>query len=431
MTLTTARPRSAVLDFLQDARAQVVAGLQDLVRIASISGSAGEREIQQVLAEQFARDGLEVDYWPLPLDELTARPDFPGVEVERDSAYGLVARRGGTGGGASLMLNCHVDVVPPGDPARWRDAPFSGAADAERVYGRGTCDMKGGLAAAVWAVRALDAVGVSTAGDVLLACVVGEEDGGLGTYATLERGWRADACVIPEPTSLDLAPANGGSLTFRLTVPGLATHASRRYRGVSAVDAFVVVRRALAELERRRNQDPHPLMRRWTIPYCLEIGTVRAGDWASSVPDLLVADGRYGVRLGETVQDARAELEATVAEACAADPWLCEHPVQVQWWGGQFAPGHTDPDAPIVATVGRTSAALTGRRPEVWGAPYGSDLRLMQDIGGVPTVQYGPGDAALAHGPGESVPIDEVLTAAAVLALTALEWCGGEPPRSA
>jgi acetylornithine deacetylase len=322
------------------------------------------------------------------------------------------------------MFNAHVDVVPPGDPVAWTGLdPFAGAVTADSVMGRGACDMKGGLAAAYWATRALAEERVPLRGDVVLACVAGEEDGGLGTYALLGRGWRADGCIVPEPTSLDLAPANGGSLTFRLTVRGLATHASRRTSGVSAIEKFSPLFAALRDLEARRNASVDPLMTRWPIAYPVEVGTVRSGDWASTVPETLVAEGRYGVALDEDPADARTTFEAAMADACDADPWLRDHPVAVEWWGGQFAPGRTDPDAAVVSTIRRAHASVSDRPQAQWGAPFGSDLRLLT-AGGIPTVQYGPGDSMLAHAPRESVPIAEVLTAARALAVAAIDFCG-------
>ena len=159
--------------------------------------------------------------------------------------------------------------------------------------------MKAGLVAARWAVRALRSTGVPLRGDVLVASVEGEEDGGLGTFGLLRRGWTADACVVPEPTGLDLVPACAGALTFRIRIRGQATHASRRTDGVSAIEKLWPVWQALVELERTRNADVDPLLERWPIAYPLSIGTVHAGDWPSSVPDLLVADGRLGVALDE------------------------------------------------------------------------------------------------------------------------------------
>ena len=216
--------------------------LAELVRIPSVSGTDPEHEIQARLAVSSPRAGLEVDHWQIPLDELLAEPDFPGVEVERREAWGLVGRLPGSGGGDTLLLNGHVDVVPIGNPAAWsRPDAFSGEVVGDTLFGRGACDMKAGLVAALAAVQAVRRLGVPLRGDLLLACVPGEEDGGLGTYAMLRRGWRADACVVPEPTGLDLVTANAGALTFRLRVPGRATHASRRTEGVSAVEKFLPV----------------------------------------------------------------------------------------------------------------------------------------------------------------------------------------------
>jgi acetylornithine deacetylase len=180
---------------------------------------------------------------------------------------------------------------------------------------------------------------------------------------------------------------------------------------------------ALARLEADRNRDVDPLMARWALAYPISIGRVQAGDWASSVPDLLVAEGRLGVALDEPMEDARAALEHTVAEVSAADPWLRDHPVTVQWWGGQFASGRLAADSDLGDRVGAAHARVTGGTPEFWGAPYGSDLRLLA-AGGIPTLHYGPGDAVLAHAPDERVPLAEVHTAARTLALLALDICG-------
>lgn len=427
VSLTDTVWRDRVLGYLDEHRSEIVADLVELVRIPSISGTDEENEIQHVLAGRLTELGLEVDSWEIPLAETLAAEDFPGVEVERREGWGSVGRLAGHGDGAgrSLMLNAHVDVVPPGDLGTWGEAgPFGAAVRGGDVHGRGTCDMKAGLVASLWVVRACTELGVPLAGDLLLGTVIGEEDGGLGTYALLQRGWRADACVIPEPTSLDLAPGTSGALTFRLTVTGLAAHASRRLSGVSAIEKFVPVFAALRRLEARRNEVKHPLLSGWELPLPIELGMVRSGEWASSVPDVLTADGRLGVAIGEDPADARQALAEALTEAGADDPWLRTHPVDVQWWGGQFAPGLTDEDADILDVVRRAHGAVSARPQATWGTPYGSDLRLMTNLGGIPTVHYGPGDAALAHGPSESVPVDELLTASRALAMVTLEQCG-------
>jgi acetylornithine deacetylase len=421
-----ADPVAQVLDAVTELTDALPDELATLIGIPSVSGTDAENEAQAQVARRLADAGLDVDHWPIDLPALTTHPDFPGMEVDRTEAWGLVGRLPGVGEGATLMLNGHVDVVPVGDPDAWTTPPFSAEVRDGRLHGRGSCDMKAGLIASLLAVRALRVTGVRLRGDVVLASVQGEEDGGLGTFATLQRGWRADACVIAEPTGLDIVPANSGALTFRLRIRGRAAHAARRTEGVSAIEKFGPVLQALADLERRRHASVDPLVARWPLAHPLSIGRVRAGDWASSVPDLLVAEGRLGVAIGEPTDDARADLEDAVAAACDRDPWLREHPVEVEWWGGQFASGRIPPGSDLVDRVRAAHRTAGGHPQDVYGAPYGSDLRQLTGLAGIPTLQYGPGDARLAHGPDESVALDEVVTAARTLALVALDVCGAD-----
>jgi acetylornithine deacetylase len=429
-TPTSPRPREQawrrlVLEFIEKHRAQIVHDLAAMIRIPSISGSDAENEIQHLLSARLEGIGLDVDRWQIPLTRTLAEPDFPGVEVDRTEGWGVVGRLAGSGNGPTLMLNAHVDVVPPGHQDAWQGHdPFDGAITADAVHGRGACDMKAGLVASLWAARALQELQVPLSGDLLVATVIGEEDGGLGTYALLKRGWRADACVIPEPTSLDIAPASCGALTFEITVHGAATHASRRLDGISAVEMFIPIFQAVRRLEHKRNRTKHPLAARWELPVPIEIGRVLAGDWASSVPDLLRADGRLGVAIDEDIPTARKALETAVALACDDDPWLRRHPASIRWWGGQFASALTSTDSPIVSTVAAAHAEVSAQPQNLWATPYGSDLRLLHGLGRIPTIHYGPGDASLAHGPRESVPIYELVTATQTLAMTALGHCG-------
>ncbi len=248
--------RSSVLDSAGDLEELLVARVADVVRQPSVSGTDGENEAQAYMAGLFIDGGLDVDHWQLDLETLTAHPEFPGMEVPRAEAWGLVGRLPGTGDGPTLMLNGHIDVVPTGDPEAWSASPFSGEVRNGRLFGRGACDMKAGLMAAHVAVQAVRRSGVMLRGDVLVASVQGEEDGGLGTFATLQRGWRADACVIPEPTDLDIIPANSGALTFRLRVRGqgdarCSTHRGRQ-RGRCVLAGLERAPRARTTSPRRR-----------------------------------------------------------------------------------------------------------------------------------------------------------------------------------
>jgi len=415
------RQEAAALDAVD--RAGLVRTLTELIAVPSVSGSAAESEAQHVYAGELRRHGLDVDLWSIDLDEATSHPDFPGWEVPRTEAWGLVGYWGGDG--PTFVLNGHIDVVPPGDVSQWRSPPFEPVTDDKVVRGRGACDMKAGLACNLYAVAAIRAAGLRPAVRIAVQSVVGEEDGGLGTFATLLRGHRGDAAVITEPTGLAVVPANAGALTFRLRVPGRAAHASVRRSGINAVEKLWPLWQALGALEERRNADPDPVMAHLELPYPLSLGVVRAGDWPSSVPDLLVAEGRLGVRLGEPVDEARQALEDAVAQASAADPWLAEHPAVVEWYGGQFASGQLPDGHPLLPSVVDAHRTLHGADPEAHGAPYGSDLRQLT-AAGIPTVQYGPGDVRAAHAVDEQVAVEELVMATETLVVTILRFAALE-----
>ncbi|WP_329002265.1 M20/M25/M40 family metallo-hydrolase [Kribbella sp. NBC_00709] len=406
----TSEAERAVLAAIDDER--IIAELQELVRIPSVDGTAAESDIQAWCARRLDALGLTVDHWQLDLPALRSDPEFPGMEVERGEAWGCVGVLGGDGT-PGLILNGHVDVVP-GDA-------FDARIEDGVMWGRGTCDMKGGVAAILGAVAAIVAAGIRLRRPLAVHTVIGEEDGGLGAFATLRRGHLGEACVIAEPTAGTVIPANAGSLTFRLEVPGLATHGSTRSRGVSAIEKFTVIQAALQQLEAARNRDPHPLFAHLDLANPLSVGTISAGDWASTVPDRLIAEGRYGVRLGESLDDARKAFEDAVAGI--EDEWLRDHPVKVTWPGGAFASGVL-PDGDVLLTDTVQAVIDTSSpAPEVRGAPYGSDLRLYA-AAGIPALQYGPGDVRYAHAADEHVVLADVLHAARTYALLAVRRCG-------
>ncbi|MBM7807266.1 acetylornithine deacetylase [Geodermatophilus bullaregiensis] len=414
------RTEAAVLDAVDEAAA--VDLLCRLVAVPSVGGTAAEGEVQSLVAGELDALGCDVDRWAIDLAAAATAPDAPGQEVQREEAWGVVGTLPGDGDPA-LVLCGHSDVVPTGDRTLWAGDPFTPRLAGGAVHGRGTCDMKGGLVSALAALAAVRAAGVRLRRPVAVHSVVGEEDGGLGAWATLARGHRGDACVIPEPTDGAVVTAAAGALTFRLEVTGAAAHAAMRDRGVSAVELFADVHADLRafEAERQRTADPRFTGERY--PFGLSIGTVRAGEWASTVPDRLVAEGRYGVRLGEPVGDARAAFEGRVAAFCAGHPWLAAHPVQVSWAGGAFASGELPPGSALLGEVRAAVVDAGGPPPPERAVAAGTDLRLYA-AAGVPALHLGPGDLHLAHGPAERVPVAEVTAVARALALLTLRRCG-------
>ena len=395
--------------------------LSGLIAFRSLGGEEGP--VQEHMAGLMDDLGLDVDAWDIDIDRLRRHPAY-SADIERDAARGVVGRLG-RGDGPALVLNGHVDVVEAGEPDRWSVPPWEATVRQGRVYGRGSADMKGGLCCALAAARAIRDAGVRLSGSVVIHSVVGEEDGGLGTLAAIERGHVGDAAIVLEPTGLAIAPAQAGALNFRLTVPGRAAHGALRTEGVNPFDAYLPLYEAMRELETRRNAGvADPLFSDYEVPFALCIGKLRSGIWASTVAETLVCEGRLGVAVGEDPDAARAQLARTIEETAARDPWLRAHPPALEWVGARFEPASIPADHALVTTLAGAHADAGGGVPAVRGVPYGADMRLLVNEAGVPTVIYGPGDVRRAHAPDEFVPIDELAAAARTLAVTILRFCG-------
>jgi len=386
----------------------LAADVAELVRVPSFTGE--ERPAAEAFVAIAQRLGIaEAHVVEHDLDALRAHPGHPGEEAARTELVGAeaIVRRDGDGsangnGARRIALNGHIDVVSPGDQP-WSREPFSGDFDGRFVHGRGSADMKGGVVAALHAAAAIARAGGCGA-EIVVQAVPSEEDGGLGTFAALERDGAFDAALIPEPTAFGIASSQAGALTFTGTVPGVPAHAAVRLEGISAIDRYVAIHAALAGHERRVNEDvADELMGALPLPYPLSVGRVNGGRWSSQVPDLVTFEGRVGVRVDETVEQARANLETVVAGACPE--------ASVAWTGGQFAPGATDTSSPFVQLVRETAAEELGDTPPFLGVPYGADMRLFCERG-IPCVMFGSPGLELAHAVDERVSVDDLMTVA-------------------
>jgi acetylornithine deacetylase len=403
-------------------RDRLIDDLETLVRIESITGS--EENIADWAAGALLELGLRVEVARSDLERLRDDPAWPGEEMER-TTLPIVVGRAGSADGRRLILSGHLDVVPPGDPATWTVDPWGAEIREDRLYGRGACDMKGGVAAILAAVRSLGVDGSlhRLDGELMVVLVPSEEDGGQGTLGAIRSGATADMAIITEPSQLDVVVAHAGAITFRLTVPGRAAHASQRREGISALDKLFELTRALEGDERRRNEaETDPLMTALGLPYPTIIGIVEGGEWASTVLDKVVAYGRYGVKLGQSPAEAEADLRVAIAEACATDGFLRDHPATVEITGGRFGSARVPSDHPLPTGLADVVERVTGRRPALLGEPYGADMQMFVNHGDTPCVIFGPGDVRVAHSADEHVPLDEVETCARVLA----EWVRSE-----
>ncbi len=418
---------SRIVAAVDDLRDTLVATLQAVVRVPSVTGAEGA--VQEVIARQMEELGLSVDVWEPDPTLMAPHLEAVGLPESGDWAGrpNVVGTLRGSGGGRSLILNSHIDTVEPGDPERWTHGPFSGDHADGHVWGRGSLDMKGGLATNLVALRAVMAAGLTLRGDVSIESVISEEDGGAGTVATLLRPYRADGAIITEPTRLRIVAATGGSFVFRITIAGQAAHAAKRDDGVSAIEAFSYVHAGLLAYEARRNAAiTHPLYQPIANRVPLNIGTIRGGSWPSSVPEWLVAEGRGGLVPGESLDDVRREFVDEVRRIADGHPWLRDHQPIVEWVTGQFSAGEIAPDDPLVGIVGAAHETATGSPVAIEGVTYGTDARHFLQLAGIPCVVYGAGDVTLAHQTDERMDIDALLMATRTVALSIAAWCGLE-----
>ena len=429
----------AAIDRLRD---PIIDAVSEVVRIPSVTPNypglrpedhiGGEGAVSRALAAHMAAAGCEVDVF--------------GEVAGRENAIGVRRGRGGRpriGLGRSLILNGHVDVVPPGPAHEWTDGdPWSGRVAGSRIYGRGATDMKAGLVAQVFAARALHDAAVPLVGDLVLQAVVGEEmmEHHFGTTACIERGPRADAAVVGEATSppvpLSVAPVTTGVLSCTISVEGRATHPSMRGLtlrptpgeeplGVSAVDKIVLLHGALAKLEK-----DWVLTKRHALfdpgHFAIMPGVIVGSPASGLVPFMVPDQGRLEVIViahpDETAEAIRDEIEETIRRAAGRDPWLRAHPPTVEW-RHHWPRSAIEADHPIVRATASAHESATGTPATIHGFPAVDDATWL-NAAGIPAITYGPGDLRAAHAVDEWVDIDEVMTAARTYALLALEWCG-------
>lgn len=404
---------------------EIVAALQRLVRTPSQTGTEGA--VQTVMASLMRQHGLEVDVWEPEIAQLQPHAESLSLEGGFAGRPNVVGVRRGSGAGRSLILNGHIDTVEVGDRAAWSVEPLAGEIRNGRLYGRGACDMKGGVIANLFALRALERTGYTPSGDVIVESTISEEDGGAGALAAVLRGYVADGALISEPTNLQIVAAQGGSLMFRLHVPGLSAHACVRDEGVSAIENFSYLHTGLLAFEARRNREiDHPLYDRIQNKIPINIGTIQGGAWASSVPEFVIADGRAGLVPGEELDHFKRQLAEEVARLASQHPWLKDNPPRIEWLTGQFAPSGVPVQSPLVESLAHVVEQVTGSEAVVTGVTYGADMRHFVNTGGMPCVMFGAGDVRHAHAPDESIDLQELMTAIVVTAAFIAGWCGVE-----
>jgi len=414
--------RQKIIDKVDASRDHAIKFLQDMVAIPSVTGD--EAAIQKHMSGYLLKVGLDVDMWETDWEELKKHPGYRPVARGYEGRPNIVATLKGTGGGRSLLLNGHTDVIPVGNGEGWSDNPWSAKIENGRIYGRGSCDMKSGVASHVLAVQYLKELGLTPKGDVMINIVIDEEVSGHGTLDTVMRGYKADAGISGETSDLGVQPACIGRIWFQIDVEGKPAGIQQRYLGISAIDLGNKIVKAVQELEDHRVATvKHPLYPSAIDSLPCIIGSFQAGNYPSAFPASAVLKGSIGTVPSEDHEAVKQSLVKKIAEVAAQDPWMKDHPPVVRFVGYDAEASEIPVNHPIVDIVSRTYTEVTGKQPVISGRQGAADTRFLNKYADTPTVIFGPGSTAIMHANDEYVSIDDYMTSIKVMALSIYDWC--------
>jgi acetylornithine deacetylase len=431
-----------VCDAIAEGRDELVELASALIGFDTTARDVGdpprrEAALQEYLAEGLRAYGAEIDLFEPDAAQMAGAPLVPeGLDFAGRPQ--LIATLRGSGAGRSLLFNGHIDVVSGEPKAKWTTDPFTPSLREGRLYGRGACDMKGGVAAMAYAAQAIAAANITLAGDLIVATNTDEESSGAGGSALVARGLRADAGIVTEPTDFRTWVACRGSEYGVIRVPGRPGHAEVRHPdwrhggAVNAIEKAGVVMEAIASLRERWAADSasvHPVL---SVPSLLPT-VVSGGEWPVTYPsscDLTVAVMYLPVQADSQGwgSSVRAEVQDWITRECARDDWLAEHPPVFDWWGNGVMPMEIPEAEPIVGAMLDASADL-GLRRELGGLDSWYDGATYTLLAGIPSIGYGPpgfdpDGATVAHTIDEYVPVDGLVSCAQALAVAALRFCG-------
>jgi acetylornithine deacetylase len=408
-------------------REETVAMLSELVTHPSLLGH--EQSAQRFMADAFGALGLQVDEFQIDEEKLRAHPGYSPSIVSYEGRTNVVGihRPSGPFKGNSLIFNGHIDVVPTGAEVLWTHPPFSGKVEGDRLYGRGSSDMKAGIIAYTMAFKALKSLGLEPASPVYFQSVIEEECTGNGALACLVEGYRADAAVITEPVAADgVMTCQMGVLWLAIEVLGKPVHASVAQTGVGAIDFALYLFSELKKLEDKWNA-PSARYRSFAHhnhPVNFNLGKIHGGEWASSVPSACRADVRIGFYPDMKVDKVKAEVEALLAAAYEAHPAHAALSYKIVYEGFQADGCEVAPDAPIVTALSQCHLDIVGRVLTPTAFTGTTDAKFFNLYGETPAICYGPSGGENIHGIDEWVSIDSVVQVTAVLAVFMARWCG-------
>jgi acetylornithine deacetylase len=422
-----------VLNLIDENREETVRYLGKLINFKTVTPSDNEkaesddfREHQDFVYKTLKEMGFDLEMWEIDPSNLDP---FPGAYIDRDRDFSkmpvVVGKLESNGEGKSLILNGHYDVVPTGITENWTHDPFAGEIEDNKIFGRGACDMKGGIAAMIQAVRFIRKAGIRLNGDLIVEIVPDEEATSMGTLACCQRGYKADGAIIPEPTDMNVLLAMRGNLSGTITVFGRAGHADMNqphWKDGGAVNAISKAAKIILALEELTNEwrDRPDKRHRFLDPDIVVPTVIHGGAWVVSHPEEVKI--KFTADFNSSTANLREELEEKLLSVAHTDPWMKAHPPALEadlMYGAEI-----DENQRIVKTAIETLQEL-GFHPELTGMGSLTDAIHLVNYSKIPTISIGP-DVKTAHETDEFVDIDQLIDTTKALALTVLRWCGYE-----
>lgn len=381
-----------------------------------------EKNGQWIIENSFKKMKMQIDRF-CPSDEHLKGYSEASLGHNYKGRENLVGVLKGQGQGRSLLLNGHIDTMPFGLINQWSKHPLTPYRKNGKIFGRGSCDMKAGLAGMLLALESLIDLGFQPDGDIIFESVVDEEGGGNGTISAIDRGYKADLAIVAEPTQLKIMPAHVGWVFYKVTTVGRALHSGLKWRGVNAIDKMIGIINALYALEKVLKTTTSDA---FYPSASLNIGTLNGGIAGSVVPDRCTLDFgfhypidlQYADGLGENIKEL---IHDCINRYVQSDDWLRKNKPIIALY--QEGSAYQMPNSePVTDILGEIIESVTKQSTQITASAYGCDARLLQNIGETNTVIFGPGSIERAHGVDEYVEIDQYLDFIKVMALMIRKW---------
>lgn len=396
--------------------------LQSLGSFPSTLGN--EKEVQNFIYNYLQEMGLETEAVSIDPDQLRKYENFgePEWSYEGRPSVAGVWKSSGPKTGKSLILQSHVDVVSAGPEEQWDNESYAPVIKGNKMYGRGVLDMKGGFTAIVFAVKALQKAGVKLGADLQIQSVIEEESTGNGALALLDKGFTADGALIPEPTHLRLLHSQVGVLWMRVKVEGSGAHVERAESAQNAImKASKLMDALMGYRDHINNREKHPDFNEHPSPLNVNVGTIKGGDWASSVPTECTFEARVGFYPGTAPETVQKEVKQWLSDAANEDEWLKTKAPEITFFGFS-APGYSiSKDEDLMQKMAASHASITNEKVDYLPFTATTDLRAFGEFN-IAATCYGPVGEDM-HAPNEYIDLSSLKTVTQTIADFILRWC--------